>query len=302
MLGMSGCEHRVARTAVDWPTVRWPASTPEEQGFDSSALAAMLEALREQALPIHSMLIVRDGHVVLETYFYPYVGDTPHSWASVTKSVVSMLIGIAIEEGRIAGLDQPIAHFFPEYREALTGAKARITDGHLLKMASGLECDYEPGEPEVVAMEAADDFVKSVVELPLAAEPGTEFAYCSGGTHLLSAILTRAVGMSALEFARRRLFAPLGIAEVAWPADPQGVNHGWSNLRMLPRDMAKLGYLYLQRGRWRDERVLSAQWVASRRNGESTSPEMLGPTATDGGSVRASTGVSSRRAGVAVRR
>lgn len=229
--------------------------------MDSGALASALEHIRDRGLPIHSLLIVRHGRLVLEAYFYPYDGKTPHAWASVSKSITSALVGKAIAEGHMRSLTQPIADFFPEYRAAFSDAKRRITVEHLLKMASGFDCGYKPGEPEVVAMERSTDFVRAALELPVVKEPGGEFSYCSGGSHLLSAIVTRSTRMSALEYGRQRLFRPLGITDVAWPADPQGNNHGWSDLRMHPRDMAKIGYLYMRRGRWCGEQIIPTDWV-----------------------------------------
>jgi beta-lactamase family protein len=105
--------------------------------------------------------------------------------------------------------------------------------------------------------------VQFTLDRPMVAEPGTTFSYCSPGMHLLSAVLTRATGMSELDFARRNLFEPLGIRDVIWPADPQGLNHGWGDLYLYPRDAAKLGYLWLHRGVWDGKQVVSAGWVAS---------------------------------------
>lgn len=245
--------------------------------MDSAALARMLDHIRERGLPLHSLLIVRHSHLVLESYFYPYSGQTPHAWASVTKSIISALVGRAIEEGHIQCLSQPVVDFFPEYRETLSNEKKRITVEHLLKMASGFDCGYRPGELEVLDMERSADFVRSVLELPIVKEPGSEFAYCSGGMHLLSAIVARATGMSALEFAQRRLFGPLGIQDVPWPADPQGNNHGWSDLRMRPTDMARIGYLYLHGGRWCGEQIIPSDWV--RRSTRQQIPTRRGDAA-----------------------
>lgn len=267
VVGISGCATLDHTCALRSPDQGWLRSTPEERGIDSAALAAMLDQIRDDKLPLHSLLIVRHGYLVLEAYFYPYSGKTPHAWASVTKSITATLVGRALDEGHIRSLDQPIVDFFPQQLGAAPEAKKRITVEQLLKMATGLECGYRKGEPEALAMERSPDFVQAVLDLPLMRAPGSEFAYCSGATHLLSAIVTRATGMSALKFAQRGLFAPLGVAEVGWPADPQGNNYGWTDLRMHPKDMAKIGYLYLRRGRWCGEQILSSDWVrrATRR-------------------------------------
>jgi len=243
------------------PPDGWRTSPPEQQGIDSAVLAAAFDHIQENELPIHSLLIIRHGYLVLEAYFYPYSGQTLHNWASVTKSITSTLVGRALEEGHIKSIRQPIVDFFPNYRDALSGAKRSITVEHLLMMATGLDCGYQRGELELLAMERSQDYVASVLALPMVTKPGSEFSYCSGGMHLLSAIVTRSTKMSALDFARQQLFSPLGIEAVIWPADPQGITHGWADLRLHPRDMAKIGYLYLRGGQWDGKPILSSTWI-----------------------------------------
>jgi len=229
--------------------------------MDSESLAAALDLIKEKELPIHSLLIIRHGHLVLEAYFFPYSGQSLHDWASVTKSITSTLVGQALYKGHIKTIRQPIADFFPDYLGLLSDAKRRITVEHLLMMSNGLNCGYAPGEIEVLDMLRSRDFVASTLLLPIAAEPGREFAYCSGGMHLLSAIVARSTGKRTIDFARQHLFGPLGITETAWPADPQGTNHGWADLRMHPLDMARIGYLYLHHGKWGDNQILPPDWV-----------------------------------------
>lgn len=249
-------------TPTYWPTQGWRTSTPEAQGVDSALLAQAVDRIRIRGLAVDSLLIVRHGYVVLDAYFYPYSADRLHDVASVTKSITSTLTGIAIEEGKIGGLEAPLAGLFPEAMSPYSDPrKARITIRDLVSMSSGLRCGYAPGEVELRAMLDSPDWLQSVLDLPMAAEPGREFAYCSGNTHLLSAIISRRAHSTTLEFAQRRLFAPLGIHAVLWPTDPQGLNRGWGDLRMYPRDLAKIGYLFLHRGRWEDRQIVSAEWV-----------------------------------------
>ena len=245
-----------------WPTQGWRFSTPEAQGVDSARLAQAVDLIREQGLAVDSLLILRHGYVVLDAYFYPYTADRLHDVASVTKSITSTLAGMAIEEGVIGGLDAPLVDFFPEaISESHDPRKTRITIRDLLSMSSGLRCGYEPGEVELRAMLETPNWLQSVLDLPMAAEPGREFAYCSGNSHLLSAIISRRAHSTTLVFAQRRLFAPLGIGKVVWPTDPQGVNRGWGELQMTPRDLAKIGFLFLHRGRWEDRQIVSADWA-----------------------------------------
>lgn len=243
------------------PAQRWPTATPEEHGFDSAALAAIVEQIDEQDLPVDSLQLVRNGALILDAYFYPYFGDRAHDVASVTKSVTSTLVGIAVDRGLLT-LDQGVWAFFPDLVPMpAPDGRSDIELRHLLTMTSGLDCGRAPGEPELYAMIESDHYVKYALELPMAAPPGTEFAYCSPGSHVLSGMITQATGKSALDFAWDSLFDPLGIRTVAWPSDPQGVSHGWGDLQLHPYDMARIGQLFLNGGVWNGVQVVSKEWV-----------------------------------------
>lgn len=244
-----------------WPSEEWRTNTPEEQGLDSDRLAEGLLSIQSAGYPIHSLMIVRNGYVVLQATFYPYDGTSPHNLGSVTKSVMSTLIGIAIDQGKLK-LDDTLLSFFPTDTIANhDDRKDHITIEDLLSMTSGLDCVGLPSEATVQAMEASPDWVQFMLDRPMASEPGKTFVYCGGVMHLLSAVLQKATGITALEYARQYLFEPLGIQEVVWPTDPQGVNQGSGNIRLLPSDMAKLGFLFLHDGHWEDRQVVSLEWV-----------------------------------------
>jgi CubicO group peptidase (beta-lactamase class C family) len=235
--------------------------TPEEQGFDSARLANALLTIRERNILVHSLLLIRHGYAFVDATFYPYDGTTPHDVASVTKSITTTLIGIAADQGKLK-LDQPLVSFFRDRTIANRDArKERITVRHLTNMASGLDCTPERDEATLKEMWTAPDWVQFVLDRPVRWEPGTQFVYCSPGSHLLSAILQQATGMTALEFARQNLFEPLGIRDVIWPADPQGVTRGWGDIRLLPADMAKIGFLWRNRGVWDGRPIVSRRWV-----------------------------------------
>ncbi len=246
-----------------WPTQGWRTVTPEEQGFDSARLANALLTIREKNILVHSLLLIRHGYAIVDATFYPYDGTTPHDVASVTKSVMTTLIGIAADQGKLQ-LDQPMVSFFPDRpianRDAL---KERITVRHLTNMTSGLDCTPEHDEATLKEMWTAADWVQFVLDRPVRWEPGTQFVYCSPGSHLLSAILQQATGMTALEFARQNLFEPLGIRDVIWPADPQGVTRGWGDIRLLASDMAKIGFLWRNMGAWDGRQIVSREWVVN---------------------------------------
>lgn len=225
----------------------WKDATPESQGVDSVALAKVFELARDKHLNVHSVLVIRHGRVVLDVGFYPYKQGTPHDGASVTKSVTSALVGIALGDGVLKTIDQPVA--------------GKITVKDLVSMSSGLECGFKPGEQELAQMKLSPDWVRFALALEPKYEPGQRFGYCSPGFHLLSYTLSNAAGMSTLDYARKHLLDPLGIKEAVWPTDPQGRNTGWGNLHLLPRDFAKIGYLYLHEGVWEGKQVIPKAWV-----------------------------------------
>jgi len=243
-----------------WPTYGWTTSTPEAQGLDSEALADAMETIRERRLPVHSLLIVRHGKLVLDAYFHPFGDNQLHDVASVTKSVVSTLVGIAWGERKIS-LTAPVTALLPEGRTYADPLKSRLTLSHLLSMTSGLDCSGNGHGNFLQAMEQSPHWTEFALARDEVAEPGTTFAYCAGNMHLASAILTRSIGMSAAQYARERLFAPLGIQHVTWANDRDGVTHGFSDLRMQPRDMAKLGYLWLHRGVWESRQIVPARYL-----------------------------------------
>ena len=245
-----------------WPTNGWRTSTPEQQGLDSAKLAQGLQDIQARQIKINSLLIIRNGYVVLNAHFYPYDGTFPHDLASVTKSVMTTLIAIAADQGKL-DLDASVASFFPNRKIAnLDGRKARLTVRHLTRMVNGMESGcLEGDQPTIEAMMTNDDWVQAALDRPMVSEPGTKFCYDSPGTHLLSAILQKATGTTALDFAQKNLFEPLGIHQVTWESDPQGYSRGWGDLHLLPEDAAKIGYLWLHRGKWEGKQIVSEAWV-----------------------------------------
>ena len=247
---------------VYWPTEGWKNSTPEEQGIDSAVLAEGLQAIRDNDIRTHSLLVIRNGSVVIDAYFYPYDGKTPHELASVTKSLMTTLIAIAADQGKLQ-LDQPMVSFFPNRTIANRDPmKERIEVKHLAGMSSGLDSvGLENDEGTLREMQESQDWVQFAIDRRVVSEPGTRFVYDSPGMHILSAILQEATGMTALEFGRENLFEPLGIRDVIWPVDPQGFNYGWGDLYLYPHDAAKIGYLWLNNGVWDNEQIVSRKWV-----------------------------------------
>ena len=219
--------------------------------FDD-ALAAAGEMQR-----LRSLLISRDGELVVEQYFN---GMTPQRTAnvkSVSKSVMSALIGIAIDQGHLEGLDQPISDFYGD-RLHSEPAKGEITIGNLLSMQAGLETTsfYNYG-----AWVLSNDWVGFALDQPFRAEPGTRMLYSTGNTHLLSDILTRATGRSTLSFAQESLGRPLGIRVQPWTQAPDGVYFGGNNMEFTPRQMLAIGELYMNGGRANGRQVIPEDWI-----------------------------------------
>lgn len=267
-----------------WPTNGWRTSTPEQQGMDSHVLSGLDHFLQDvQKRPaLNTVLVVRHGYIVYERYFKEYHQQSYQQFHSMTKSVISTLIGIALQQGYLTSLDQHWEEFVPEYFTATSDPKKKqITLRHLLKMTSGLQPDplAYPGRHG----DTSQDWIHFAVEQANLASPEQMFMYCSLGSHMLSVILTRATGMSTLEFARKYLFAPLGIESnesdgFFWKTDPQGYYIGGAEIQLKARDAAKLGYLYLNNGQWDGTQLIPADYIheATQEQTRGGSPETTG--------------------------
>jgi CubicO group peptidase (beta-lactamase class C family) len=257
-----------------WPTRSWRTSTPEAQGFDSEALASALKAIQERRIPIHSLLIERNGYLILDTYFFPFKRGEKHDLASATKSITSTLIGIAIGEGKITGVREQVLSLFSDRANRYSEArKQRMTIEDLLTMRSGLDCHFDHGELTLNQMRASPHWIPFMLDLPMKSDPGSEWVYCSGGMHVLSGIVSKVTGRNELAYAQEMLFAPLGIRDVSWPADPDGVSDGWGDLHFQPSDMAKIGYLWLQSGVWDGRQVVPTDYLRAATQPHNLVPE-----------------------------
>ncbi len=247
-----------------WPTEGWRTSTPEAQGLDSTKLVKVLEVIQAEKININSLLVIRNGSVILDAYFHnPYDGAYPHDMASVTKSIMTTLIGIAVGQGKI-DLDKPVLSYFPDLTIAnVDERKQQLTVRDLTGMVNGFESGCLADDlGTIAAMRAgSSDWVQSALDRKMVLDPGSTFCYDSPGMHILSGILQRATGMTSLEFARQYLFTPLGIQEVTWETDLQGRSNGWGDLHMKPLDAAKIGYLFLNHGVWEGVQIVPADWV-----------------------------------------
>jgi len=251
-------------TVNTYPTEGWQISTPEEQGMQSQVLAEMMEHIKNKSFHIDSILIIRNGYMVLDAYFWPFSKGQKHIIHSCTKSIMSALIGIAIDRGYIQNVDQPITAFFPDKTIAhLDDLKKSITLENLLTMTSGLKCrdSYLYRWAGLFEMRTSTDWAQYVLDLPMSEPPGEKLEYCNGVSYLLSVITQNATKMKTLDFARKHLFEPLVITDIGWAKSPQGVDIGYGEMWLRPHDMAKFGWLYLNKGRWGNKQILPSAWV-----------------------------------------
>ncbi|MCX9080169.1 MAG: serine hydrolase, partial [Candidatus Methanoperedens sp.] len=250
-----------------WPTEDWHSGSPADHGFDEAKLAEIEGYVQREAPYLDSLLIIRNGYIVYESYFNGYDADTLHDVASVTKSWTSALVGIAQAQGKLTDLDATLPTLLPDhFAEGAYADKSEITLRHLLMMRSGIAFDDnafvtgEYGSPEDLLK---SDTTAVSLGFPIAYPPGQTWNYSSLDTQLLSAIVQRAVGHPLHEYIVPNLFEPMGIGDFEWLVDESGTTVGGGSLSITPRDMAKLGLLYLHNGIWGDEQLVPAEWVAS---------------------------------------
>ncbi len=251
-----------------WPTDAWRNSTPQEHGMNNDTLYDMLDLIEAEDYPIRSIFIVKDGYVVFEEYSSLYSATRQHVLHSVTKSFTGTLIGIALQQGLIAGVNETVLDFFSEYDVANPDPrKDRMTIEDLLTMTAGMDWDewsasYDDPEANTLRVMAyTPDCIQFVLDRPMAYEPGEHWTYNGGATNLLGAIIPKVSGLDTLQFAREHLFDPLGFSGSGWYL----MNGGWYNchggLKLTTQDMAKLGYLYLNHGNWNGTQILSEEFV-----------------------------------------
>ncbi|CAN5364906.1 serine hydrolase [soil metagenome] len=257
----------------------WTTATAESMGVDAKRLAALTASVRAwPELGVHAILIERSGRLIYEEYFDGFderwgtplgrvamAAGSVHDLRSVTKSVVSALAGIALGEGAIKSLDQPVVEWFPEYPELNTADRRRVTLAHVLAMTSGLEWNedmpYTDPRNDEIRMTRDSQPLRYALSRSFAHEPGAAFSYNGGLTQVMAAVIQRAVKMPIQDYARTKLFEPLGIDTVEWLGDLAGMPSAASGLRLRGRDLAKFGSLYLHGGRWNGRQVIPAGWV-----------------------------------------
>jgi CubicO group peptidase (beta-lactamase class C family) len=238
-------------------SVSLPRSAPENLGVGSESILEFLKAVESARLEFHSLMVLKHGQVIAEGWWKPYAHDLKHMLFSLSKSFVSSAIGFLVDSGQI-NLEDAVISFFPDDLPLQISDNLRamkIKD--LLCMASGHKEDPTNSE----AIRASKNWIKTILEFEVEFVPGTHFVYNSGASFLLSAIVQKVTGKNLLEFLTPRLLEPLGIEGATWASNVQGINFGGWGLNLTSEDIAKFGLLYLQKGVWNGQQILSETWI-----------------------------------------
>jgi CubicO group peptidase (beta-lactamase class C family) len=253
----------------------FPSSSPEQQGVNSNVLDSLLLFIKNANQNIHHLAIIRNNHTILNADIYPYSSGYLHDVASVTKSITSLLIGIAIDKGFIKDENEYVLKFFSEI-PVQNNVHGLIKIKDLVTMTSGFACGVSDGEKALSDMRKSKDWIKFIFNLPVTSKPGEAFSYCSCNFYLLGEIIHRTTGLTPHEFARKYLFGPLHIANSKWLSNYKNINHGWGDLFLFPSDMAKIGKLVLDKGKWKNKQIISEEWINKSLQTFSRLPENKG--------------------------
>jgi CubicO group peptidase (beta-lactamase class C family) len=240
--------------------------TLDNTGLDKALLNEMMQKIVDGTYAnIHSVLIIKDGKLVFEEYFYEYSKTKLHEMRSATKSIISALTGIAIDKGFIKSKTETVLSYFPEYTfKNLTDDKRQITIENLLTNQSGLDCDVSnpKSEGNETTMNNSDDWIQFTLDLPMIDVPNGRGMYCSGNPITLGRIIEKATKMTLPDFAKQTLFKDISIKNFKWNFKPDASSsETFCQVYLTPRDMAKFGLLYLNKGMWADKQVISKNWI-----------------------------------------
>ena len=272
LLGISGCKTTDKEETTYYPTNTWRTSTPEEQGMDSEKLLEMLEFANSDKVMkfpgyekayIDSIQIIRNGYMVINANFYPNTPDDTHHIYSCSKSIMSLIVGIAIDKGYIKSVNEPVLDFFPNMTfKNMSKEKKNLSIKNLLTMTTGL--DINDGNIFELYGKLSNDsnkWLQNILDLPMYINPGEERRYCNMAFYLLSAIIQETTGENVIEFTDKYLFAPLGIKNYKGYSSDAGIFFGYLGLCITPTDFVKIGYLCLNNGKWRDKQIVSKSWI-----------------------------------------
>jgi CubicO group peptidase (beta-lactamase class C family) len=259
--GSDNAEQR-GNTTVNWQPVAgsdWAVSTAAAEGLDADKLATAFSDAANLS-PMYALLVVRNGKLIGEAYYHGQSSSSLLQLRSITKTITMLMIGKAIEQGAIQSVHQPISDFFDADYNPLLSDKGAITLAHLLDMSSGIAWDESTAQGYNDWVSASDP-VRYVLQRPVVTAPGSQFNYNSGTSHLLSHILTQATGQSLEQFTRQHLLQPLGISRFNWERLNDGLTNGAAGLTLTARDLAKVGLVLQQQGRWQSQQLIPASWL-----------------------------------------
>jgi CubicO group peptidase (beta-lactamase class C family) len=231
-----------------------------KNNINESALIKAYEKI-DDLEQIQSLLVSRNGILISEAYFHDYSQNELHDVMSVTKSITSALIGIAIDKGYIQSIDQPLGDFITPDIYPLDEQKSAITIKDLLRMSSGIPWKEIGAESEYVTWVTSPNQVNYILDKSMTYTPGTIFNYSDGNAHIVSVIITKATGMSSFEFAKEYLFKPLEMEYYAWYVDKQGFYYGGTTMDLTPKGMLKFGQMFLDNGVYKGTQIVSSSWV-----------------------------------------
>ena len=242
----------------------WPVGHVSDAALSETMISQASQSILDGTYTgIDSLVIVRNGVLVHEVYSRGFAG-TPHDRRSATKSITSLLVGIAIDQGHVASVGDPVLPYIHGYAsfDNWDDRKNNLSVQDLLTMSTGLDCDdWRSSTGNEANMYRQSDWVKFILDLPMVTDPGTEFSYCTGGVVVLGAIIAHASALPTEEFAEANLFGPLGISNNRWEFTPSGRVDTGGHIRMTSRDMAKIGELVLRRGHWDGTQIVSDTWI-----------------------------------------
>ncbi len=239
------------------PAQRFLRAIPESQNVSSSQLLQFIEALAASPYEVHSLMLVRHHRVVAEGWWAPYGPELPHMLFSLSKSFTATALGLALGEGRLT-LDDPVLSFFPAEERTVSHPHLRaMRVRHLITMSTGHTRD----PIAELLQQGGDHWTHGFFQCPPDKAPGTHFLYNNAATYLLGAIVQGVTGQNLLDYLTPRCLAPLGIDGAVWETSPEGINLGFSGLRIRTEDIAAFGQLYLNQGLWQGRRLLPVEWV-----------------------------------------
>ena len=234
----------------------FPQSAPELESVSSQGILDFLQAIDTSQHELHSFMFLRHGKIIAQGWWSPYRADLVHTMYSTSKSFTSTAAGFAVNEGLFSLEDKVISFFPDDLPDTVSDNLGELNVKHLLMMSAGMVPD-----PTRAVVTTTDNWIRGFLATPIVNKPGTEFLYNSLATYMVSAIIQKVAGMPVLEYLKPRLFEPLGIEGVDWEIDPQGINSGGWGLRLKTEDMAKFGQTLLQKGMWKGQQVIPAEWV-----------------------------------------